>query len=73
MKTLKLLAERLGVERQMSVCRELTKRHETVYRATLSEAATYYETHEPKGECVLVIEGLSREAIEQEEKRSGRI
>lgn len=67
-KTLKLLAERLGPGRQVSVCRELTKRHETVYRATLSEAAGYYEDHEPKGECVLVIEGMSREAAEQEEK-----
>ena len=68
MKTLKLLTDRLGGERQVSVCRELTKRHETVYRATLSEAVTYYESHEPKGECVLVIEGMSRQAIEQEEK-----
>ena len=67
-KTLKLLADRLGEDRCVSVCRELTKRHETVYRASLSEAAAYYETHEPKGECVLVIEGMSREAIEQEEK-----
>ena len=67
-KTLKLLTDRLGGERQVSVCRELTKRHETVYRATLSEAVTYYESHEPKGECVLVIEGMSRQAIEQEEK-----
>ena len=67
-KTLKLLTDRLGGERQVSVCRELTKRHETVYRATLSEAVTYYESHEPKGECVLVLEGMSRQAIEQEEK-----
>ena len=36
--------------------------------ASLSEAVAYYEVHEPKGECVLVIEGMSREAIEQEEK-----
>ena len=67
-KTLKVLEERLGGERKVSVCRELTKRHETVYCAALSEAAAYYESHEPKGECVLVIEGMSREAAEQEEK-----
>lgn len=67
-KTLKLLSGRLGEERKVSVCRELTKRHETVYRASLSEAAAYYESREPKGECVLVIEGRSREAAEQEEK-----
>ena len=67
-KTLKLLAERLGGERRVSVCRELTKRHETVFRASLAEAASYYDVNEPKGECVLVIEGMSREAAEQEEK-----
>ena len=66
-KTLKLLAGRLG-ERQVSVCRELTKRHETVYRALLPEAAAYYEKNAPKGECVVVIQGLSREEIEREEK-----
>lgn len=67
-KTLKLLAERLGGERRVSVCRELTKRHETVFRASLAEAASYYDVNEPKGECVLVIEGMSREAADQEEK-----
>lgn len=64
-KTLKLLAERLG-DRRVSVCRELTKRHETVYEATLQEAAAYYEKQPPKGECVLVIEGQSREELERE-------
>lgn len=67
-KTLKLLAEQLGGERRVSVCRELTKRHETVFRASLAEAASYYDVNEPKGECVLVIEGMSREAAEQEER-----
>lgn len=67
-KTLKLLAERLGGERRVSVCRELTKRHETVFRASLAEAVSYYDVNEPKGECVLVIEGMSREAAEQEER-----
>lgn len=67
-KTLKLLAGRLGEDRRVSVCRELTKRHETIYRSTLAEAAAYYDANEPKGECVLVIEGMSREAAEQEEK-----
>lgn len=64
-KTLDLLHERLG-ERKVSVCRELTKRHETIYRATLAEAAEYYREHTPKGECVLVIEGLSREEIDRQ-------
>lgn len=66
-KTLNILLERLG-ERRVSVCRELTKRHETVYRANLSEAAAYYENNPPKGECVVVIAGKSRQEIEREEK-----
>lgn len=65
-KTLKLLAQTMGENRRVSVCRELTKKHETVFRSTLAQAAAYYESTEPKGECVLVIEGLSREQIEQE-------
>lgn len=68
-KTLKLLAEHLGGMRRVSVCRELTKRHETVYRDSLAGAVSYYESHGPKGECVIVIEGESREAAEQEERQ----
>ena len=68
-KTLKLLAERLG-ERRVSVCRELTKRHETVYRSTLPAAAAHYEETPPKGECVIVVQGLTcREAEEEERQR----
>lgn len=66
-KTLKLLADRLG-GRQVSVCRELTKRHETVFRSTLPEAVVHYEENPPKGECVIVIRGLSRREIEEEER-----
>ena len=67
-KTLKLLAERLG-ERWVSVCRELTKRHETVYRSTLPEAAAHYEETPPKGECVIVVQGLTRREAEEEERQ----
>lgn len=65
-KTLKLLARTLGEERRVSICRELTKKHETVFRSTLGQAVSYYESTEPKGECVIIAEGLSREQIEQE-------
>ena len=68
-KTLKLLAEHLGEMRPATVCRELTKRHETAFLTTLGEAAAYYETNEPKGECVLVVAGKTREEV-AEEKRS---
>ena len=65
-KTLKLLARTLGEDRRVSICRELTKKHETVFRSTLGQAVSYYESTEPKGECVIIAEGLSREQIEQE-------
>lgn len=67
-KTLKMLSERLGENRRITVCRELTKRHETAFQSTLSEATTYYEANEPKGECVLVIQGRSREEMRMEEQ-----
>lgn len=67
-KTLKLLAEHLGEGRRATVCRELTKRHETAFLTTLGEAVSFYEANEPKGECVLVIAGKSREELDAEEK-----
>lgn len=66
-KTLKLLTDVLG-DRKVSVCRELTKKHETVFATTLPEALAYYEKNAPKGECVIVIEGKSRQEIREEEK-----
>ena len=67
-RTLNELNEVLGGERQIAVCKELTKKHETVYRATLKEAVTYYEANEPRGEYVLVIEGLDRKVIVKEKQ-----
>lgn len=55
--------------RAVTVCRELTKKHEEFFRTTLEQAAGYYEEHEPKGECILVIQGLSREALVQETRK----
>lgn len=68
-RTLKELFETLG-DRNVSVCRELTKKYETVFRTTLGGAAAYYEENEPKGECVLVIEGRSIEGMKEEERQS---
>lgn len=65
-RTLQELYENLG-NRRITVCRELTKKHETAFSTTLAEAVLYYEANEPKGECVLVIEGKSREDIKKEE------
>lgn len=65
-RTLQELLEVLG-NRKVTVCRELTKKHETAFATTLQEAHSFYEENEPKGECVLVIEGKSREELKQEE------
>lgn len=67
-KTLKLFLERLG-NRKITVCRELTKRHETALAVTLEEAVAHYEANPPKGECVLVIEGKSWEEARAEERK----
>ena len=67
LKTLKLLQETLG-NRKISICRELTKRHETVFATTIEDAILHYEANEPKGECVMVIEGKSFEEIRANEQ-----
>ena len=66
LKTLKELYTVVG-NRKITVCRELTKRHETAFATTLEEAISYYENNGPKGECVLVLEGKSRMEIREEE------
>lgn len=57
-KTLELLYKTLG-ERRVTLCRELTKRFETVMPTTLEQALAYYKENDPRGEYVLVIEGKS--------------
>ena len=57
-RTLKELYEALG-ERKLTICRELTKKFETVMPTTLQRALAFYETEEPRGEYVLVVEGKS--------------
>ena len=64
-RTLKKLLETLG-DRRMTVLRELTKKHETAFTTTLSEAVAYYEAEAPRGECVLVLEGRSRQQMKEE-------
>ena len=67
-RTLKDLYESLG-DRRAVICRELTKKHETAFRTTLAEAVAYYEETEPKGECVIVLEGRSRSELQREEQK----
>ena len=64
-RTLEELYEVLG-DRSVTLCRELTKKFETVMPTTLVKAVEYYKTEEPRGEYVLVIEGKSFEEKRQE-------
>ncbi len=64
-KTLEELLSSVG-NRRLTVCRELTKKHETLWQTTVREAAKYYKEHAPRGECVLVVEGKSRQALKEE-------
>ena len=66
-RTLEELLEALG-DRDISVCRELTKKHETIFRTTIGGALDFYRANEPKGECVLVIAGKSFEEQEKEQQ-----
>ena len=67
LRTLGELLEVLG-DRRVTICRELTKKHETAFGTTLSAAIAHYTKEEPKGECVLVLEGRSRQQIKEEEQ-----
>lgn len=65
--TLEYLKEKLG-NRKIAICRELTKLHEQIYRGTLEEAISYFETNRPRGEFVLVLEGKTDEEIQIEKE-----
>lgn len=52
--------------RKITLCRELTKLHETVQQMTLESAMEYYNTTAPKGEYVMVIEGISHRQLEEQ-------
>ena len=66
-KTLEDLLLALG-NRNATVCRELTKKHETVFKTTLENALNYYKGNEPKGECVIVIEGRTFTELKEESR-----
>ena len=64
--TLTDLSDALGGERRISLCRELTKLNEEVLRFTLAEAVEYYKEREPRGEYVLILEGVESVAAEED-------
>lgn len=65
-RTLGDMLEYLG-DRKISLCRELTKIHEEVFRTTLADAVEFYNENEPKGEFVLVVEGACEDDLEKPE------
>ena len=68
-KTLRDLKESLG-NRKMTLCRELTKKYESVHLTTIEDLLERLETNPPRGECVLIIEGRSFEELEEESRES---
>lgn len=66
-KTLALLAETVGGDRSIAICKELTKKHEAALHFTLEEAIAFFEKQEPRGEFALVVEGMDNR--EQRQKR----
>lgn len=67
-KTLEELRDALG-DRQVNICRELTKKHETYFLTTLDEGIDYFNENAPRGEFIIVIKGLSFEELEQDERK----
>ncbi len=68
-RTLRELRDVLG-NRRLTLCRELTKKFETVLPTTIEDALVLYETEEPRGEYVLVLEGKSLRQKKEERQAS---
>lgn len=68
-KTLKQLRDVLGGDRNLTICKELTKKHEKAFKTTIDDALGFYENNEPRGEYVMVFEGKSRRLIKEEEQQ----
>ncbi|MGN1262429.1 MAG: 16S rRNA (cytidine(1402)-2'-O)-methyltransferase [Prevotella sp.] len=71
-KTLRQFAEAFGHERRVSVCREISKLHEESVRGTLDEVADHFTANEPRGEIVIVVEGMDEKELKEREKENKR-
>lgn len=67
-KTLRELYDVVG-DREITVCKELTKRHEKKLQGTLKEVVDYYEEHDPRGEYVLIMAGKPEAERQEEEQK----
>ena len=72
LKTLTAFLAAVSADRNIAICKELTKRHEQVLTMTLGEAAAYFEKEEAKGEFVLVLEGADAGELERQEQTQWR-
>lgn len=70
LRTLAELGQVLGDDRKLTICRELTKKYEEAFRTTFAGAVKRYQSEEPRGECVLVIEGRAIDDIRKEQQHS---
>lgn len=69
-KALGEMAEAFGEERRVSVSRELTKKFEQTVRGTLAEVKEHFEQTPPKGEFVIIVEGLTGRRNSGDEEES---
>ena len=58
-KTLTQFAEHFGPDREVAVCREISKLHEETVRGTLTEVIAHFTATEPRGEIVIIVGGSS--------------
>ena len=65
-KTLEQFVEAYGSDRQVSVCREISKVHEESVRGTLGEVIAHFKEKEPKGEIVIILAGKRKEVKTEE-------
>lgn len=65
--TLDFLINSIG-DRKISICRELTKLHEQIFRGNISDAINFFEENRPRGEFVLVVSGKSEDEIKAEKE-----
>ena len=63
--TLAFLAGAFGEQRSLTLCRELTKLHEEIFKTTIGGAMARYAEEAPRGEFVLVMAGAAPEETEE--------
>ncbi len=68
LKTLQQFAETFGADREASVCREISKVHNTTHNGTLQELVDYFTQNQPRGEIVIVVAGKEPEAAVKVDK-----